>query len=71
MLIAGAVGWITVSLIKETYAPTILRKRAKQMRKETGDERYFSRFDEKQGFWPLLRENLSRPFVMMVTEPIW
>ena len=71
VLIAAATGWITVSLIKETYTPTILRKRAKQKRKETGDDRYFSRFDDKQGFWPLLKENLSRPFVMMVTEPIW
>lgn len=71
VLIAAATGWISVSLLKETYTPTILRKRAKQKRRETGDDRYFSRFDDKQGFWPLLRVNLSRPFVMMVTEPIW
>lgn len=59
-----------VSMIKETYAPAILRKRARQCRKETGDERYRSRYDDKTRFWPLLKENMSRPFVMAVTEPI-
>jgi len=71
VLIAAGSAWIAVSLLHETYAPAILRSRAKKMRKETGDDRYFSRFDDKQDFWPLLRVNLSRPFLMMVTEPIW
>jgi len=71
VLISSAVSFIMICLIKETYAPTILRKRAAQRRKETGDERWYSRYDEKAKFWPLLRMNLSRPFVMTVTEPIW
>jgi len=68
--IVSGVAWVFVSLIPETYAPAILRKRAARKRKETGDDRYWSRYDEAQAFWPLLRVNLSRPFTMTVTEPI-
>lgn len=71
VMIGASVAWATTSLIKETYAPAILRSRAKKRRKETGDDRYWSRYDDKLKFWPLLKINLSRPFVMTVTEPIW
>ncbi|KAK3657841.1 hypothetical protein LTR56_002220 [Elasticomyces elasticus] len=70
VVIVASAAWIIVSLIPETYAPAILRKRAAKKRKETGDDRWFSRYDDKEEFWPLLRINLSRPFVMTVTEPI-
>lgn len=70
MMIAG-VGWIFVCILKETYAPTLLKKKAKLRRKETGDERYWSRYDDhKLSFAQLMKTNLSRPFVMLVTEPI-
>lgn len=57
--------------MKETYAPAILRKLAAKRRKETDDDRWWCRYDEKSELWPLLKVNLSRPFVMAVTEPIW
>ncbi|GME25675.1 putative mfs multidrug transporter protein [Neofusicoccum parvum] len=57
-------------LVKETYAPTILRKRAAQLRKETGNQRWWCRYDDKAEFWPLLKTNLSRPLIMALTEPI-
>lgn len=70
VMIGGASGWVILSLVGETYAPVILRRRAAKRRKETGDDRYWSRYDEKKQFLPLLRINLSRPFVMTVREPI-
>jgi MFS family permease len=70
VVIVSAAGWVLVSLIQETYGPAILRARATKKRKETGDERYWSRYDDKQDFLPLLKVNLSRPFVLTVTEPI-
>ncbi|THX05056.1 MFS general substrate transporter [Aureobasidium pullulans] len=69
MILAG-VAFAFVAIVKETYGPTLLRKRAAKKRKETGDPRWWSRFDEKKAFLPLLKVNLSRPFVLMVTEPI-
>lgn len=71
VIIGASVAWVTTSIVQETYAPAILRKRAAAKRKETGDDRWWSRYDDKLEFWPLLKINLSRPFVMTVTEPIW
>lgn len=71
VVIAGTTGWIVVGMVKETYGPAILRKRAAKKRKETGDERWWSRYDDKESLLPLLKVNLSRPFVLTVTEPIW
>ena len=71
-MILSAVGWIFVSIAKETYAPALLRKKAKLRRQETGDQRYWSRYDDqKSDLLSLLKINLSRPFIMIVTEPIW
>lgn len=57
-------------MIKETYAPAILRAKSAKKRKETDDPRWYSRYDEKKQFWSLLRENLTRPLSMAVNEPI-
>lgn len=70
MIISG-VGFIFMCMLPETYAPALLRKKAKLRRKEQDDDRYWSRYDSKIKFWPLLKVNLSRPFVMVFTEPIW
>ena len=71
MMIAG-VAWIFVCILRETYAPTILNEKARKRRKETGDDRYWSRYDDRKiSFLRLLKINLSRPFIMIITEPIW
>ncbi|KAK4981356.1 hypothetical protein LTR66_010052 [Elasticomyces elasticus] len=70
MIMSGA-AFFGVAVVPETYAPAILRARAAKKRKVTGDDRYWSRYDERLEFLPLLKVNLSRPFVMAVTEPIW
>ncbi|KAJ5310278.1 uncharacterized protein N7443_002739 [Penicillium atrosanguineum] len=57
-------------ILKETYAPTLLQKKAARLRKETGDSRWWSRYDQKASLYEILKLNLSRPFVMAVTEPI-
>lgn len=57
----------------ETYAPELLRRRAAKLRKETGDERYMSRFCFKDGEGDpahLIKLNLKRPVTMLVTEPM-
>lgn len=59
-------------ILKETYAPALLKKKSKLRRKEQDDERYWSRYDDKKfHFLALLKVNLSRPFIMIATEPIW
>jgi multidrug resistance protein len=70
VMIGSGASFIMVLAIKETYAPAVLRAKAAKKRKETGDDRWYSRYDEQKSFWPLLRENLVRPCVMAVKEPI-
>lgn len=70
-LMFSAVALAFAIILKETYAPTLLQKKAAKLRKETGDERWWSRYDQKASLFEILKLNLSRPFVMAVTEPIW
>jgi len=70
VVIVSGVAFIAIVMIPETYAPAILRARAAKKRKETDDQRYWCRYDEKVAFLPLLKINLSRPFIMTFTEPI-
>lgn len=47
VMILSGVAWIACSFVAETYAPAILRKKAAKMRKETGDDRWFCRYDQR------------------------
>ncbi|KAF8860646.1 MFS general substrate transporter [Acephala macrosclerotiorum] len=69
MILAGA-GWIYISCFKETYAPALLQKKAAKIRKETGDDRWWCRYDQKLSRTQILKVNLSRPFILSFTEPI-
>ncbi|KAL7951234.1 major facilitator superfamily domain-containing protein [Trichoderma barbatum] len=56
--------------LKETYPPAILKRKAARLRKETGDARWWCQYDHKVSTLHLLIVNLSRPLVLVVTEPI-
>ncbi|KAJ5648067.1 hypothetical protein N7490_004439 [Penicillium lividum] len=70
VLILSGVALVFALILKETYGPTLLQKKAANLRKETGDSRWWSRYDRKDSISEILKLNLSRPFVMAVTEPI-
>lgn len=70
MIFAGV---ITLSLftIPETFAPVILKKRAKRLREETGDNTYVTEQEAfKRSLTGIVVEALIRPFQMLVQEPI-
>ncbi|KAJ5679085.1 hypothetical protein N7462_007329 [Penicillium macrosclerotiorum] len=69
-LMLSGVALVFALILKETYAPTLLQKKAARLRKETDDSRWWSRYDQKASLYETLKLNLSRPFVMAVTEPI-
>ncbi|PYH41514.1 MFS transporter [Aspergillus saccharolyticus JOP 1030-1] len=69
-LILSGVALIFSCILKETYGPIILQQKAARLRKETGESRWWCRYDQKASLKELLKINLSRPFVMAVTEPI-
>ncbi|KAJ5146653.1 hypothetical protein N7526_000005 [Penicillium atrosanguineum] len=69
---AGLV-WLTISIaVPETYAPLLLRRRAKTLSRVTGKV-YHSKFDlgrEKQSTYRLLSNSMSRPLILLFSEPV-
>ncbi|KIY70945.1 MFS general substrate transporter [Cylindrobasidium torrendii FP15055 ss-10] len=64
--------WITIILfVPETYKPILLVQKAKRLRKETGDDRYWAPMERTQKTLAQQVENiLARPFKMLVLEPM-
>ncbi|KAL4805903.1 major facilitator superfamily domain-containing protein [Aspergillus unguis] len=58
-------------LLKETYAPKILQRRAKKLRKETGDASYQTEIErQNKKLSETMRVALIRPFRLLTTQPI-
>jgi MFS family permease len=57
-------------LLKETYAPTILERKAKKLRKETGNEAYHSRLTSDVSHKDLFLLAIVRPTKMLFLSPI-
>ncbi|KAJ7165627.1 MFS general substrate transporter [Mycena crocata] len=70
MIFAGVI-LLLCSTLPETFAPTILRKRAERLRAKTGRDDIATEQELfKASFARILTETLIRPFQMIVTEPI-
>ena len=73
MAIFTGVLWIIGMIcVPETYAPVILRNRAKALQKKTGQV-YKSRIEISRGkasIMQLLKTALSRPWILLFREPI-
>jgi MFS family permease len=54
--------------LRETYAPTILARKARKLRKKTGDMTYRTE-TEQEPFWHIFRRALVRPFIMLFLHP--
>lgn len=70
MIFAGVATFSLVT-IPETFAPVILKKRAKRSREETGDSTHVTEQEAfKRDLSGIVVETLIRPFQMLVEEPI-
>jgi len=70
MAFAGVV-LIVVALIPETYAPVILKRRAKKLRKETGNVNIITEQEKvKLTLGEIIQTTLIRPINMILTEPV-
>jgi len=62
-----------IFFMPETFAPVLLRRRARKLQKESGGTvHYVSKFDKGKSLKlsVIMKTNLSRPFVFLFTEPI-
>jgi hypothetical protein len=70
-MIAAFVVWLFCLLIPETFAPVLLKKRAKKMREDTGDANFVTEQEVlRRPLGDIVVETLVRPFQMLVQEPI-
>lgn len=71
-LILSGVAWFLITVtVPETYAPTILKRRAKKLRKAENDPKYVT--EGELNALPInekLRIVLLRPFQLLLLEPI-
>ncbi|KAF5864128.1 hypothetical protein ETB97_008534 [Aspergillus alliaceus] len=58
--------------LRETYTPVLLKRKAKRLRKETGDPNYQTEAERSnnQTLLQALRTSLIRPFKLLATQPI-
>lgn len=71
-LILSGICWLLLAFtVPETYAPALLDKRAKKLRKETGESKYVTEKDlDTRPFGERLRIILIRPLQLLFLEPI-
>ncbi|KAJ5600183.1 hypothetical protein N7450_001250 [Penicillium hetheringtonii] len=70
VLICTGVSLLLMLLVKETYAPALLRAKTRKLQIESGDERWWCIYDHKDSGFQRLKTNLVRPVRMIVLEPI-
>ncbi|OAV91117.1 hypothetical protein PTTG_07888 [Puccinia triticina 1-1 BBBD Race 1] len=72
LMIGGGASWLaSLMLLPETYSPILLDRRAKKLRQETGDSKYYSAHEKADySLKAIVRRTLLRPFEMLITEPI-
>lgn len=61
---------IGLFFLQETHAPTLLKRRADRLRKETGNEKIHTEIDSDKTLVKVLQTALVRPFRLLVTQPI-
>jgi multidrug resistance protein len=71
LILSGAVWFLITFTVPETYTPTLLARRAKKLRKETGDDKFVTEQDlDMRPFVDRLLLFLVRPFQLLFLEPI-
>lgn len=59
-----------LTVVRETYAPIILQRKAAALRKSTGDDRYVSALKIEGSAIDLFKKASIRPMKMLVRSPI-
>lgn len=59
-----------IFFLQETWAPKLLERKAKKLRKESGNQDLYAEFSNKQSLAKKLEVSLERPFRLLFTQPI-
>ncbi|KAK5112252.1 hypothetical protein LTR62_004413 [Meristemomyces frigidus] len=67
----AVVATMTLFLMPEVYTPTLLVRKARKLRQQTGDDRYWHPHESSRiTFSNILTKHVSRPLRMLTTEPM-
>ncbi|RSL50854.1 hypothetical protein CEP54_011719 [Fusarium duplospermum] len=69
-IISGTITVVFFIFAVETYAPVILEKKARRLRKETGNDRLRSKLDAGLSPADYFKRGILRPFKMLLFSPI-
>ncbi|QYT00170.1 MFS transporter/cycloheximide resistance protein [Trichoderma simmonsii] len=69
-IIAGLVTVVALAILRETYPPVLLERKASRLRKETGNTNYRSRLASDLGLQELVLRSIMRPSKMLLLCPI-
>ncbi|KAJ5166958.1 major facilitator superfamily domain-containing protein [Penicillium canariense] len=69
-LIISCLTWTALLFLSETFAPVLLKKQARRLRKESGCDRYLAPHELKSDTAFTLAQIVTRPLTMLVFEPI-
>lgn len=69
-MVAGAITVAMVFVMRESYAPVILERKAQRLRKETGNEALRSKLDTGLSNTALLKRCIVRPAKLLIYSPI-
>ncbi|KAI0080216.1 MFS general substrate transporter [Panus rudis PR-1116 ss-1] len=71
LITTGVLVVAVATLMRETRASVLLTRRAKRLRKQTGDKRYRARAeDERASLKTLIYISCTRPIYLLFTEPV-
>jgi MFS family permease len=69
-IVTFAIVALTFFCLPEVYAPVLLQRRARQLRKETGKAYHHPHEEMKLDFKSIVTKHFTRPLKMLVTEPM-
>ncbi|KAI9150848.1 Efflux pump radE [Paramyrothecium foliicola] len=67
-IVGGALGILGVAFMQETYAPTLLERKARRLRKETGNDALRADMDTRS--FGLIKLAIIRPMKLLFTTPL-
>lgn len=71
LVLSGIIFLLITFTVPETFAPTILARRARKMRKDSGHDKYVTEMElDQQPLGLKLRVFLVKPFQLLFLEPI-
>ncbi|KAF2642488.1 MFS general substrate transporter [Massarina eburnea CBS 473.64] len=69
-IVTGVTATAALFVLRETYPPVLLERKAAETRKATGDERYYSKLSSKVSFTQMFKHSIMRPTKMLIFFPV-